>query len=730
MRAERRLCGGPGLALVVALLASGCALLPARPGQAGRGAALAFSPVSEPSRATRSAAAGVYQGAASGSVDGTPEPAPMGYRRVPIANAVNGKGSRGSNGEGGAFSCGGMPLPSGWPRLDSSREVLAPFLACASPAQFVAMQRGVDMAALAESLTDWDAVRLGALGPMDAPASAVLGRKRAAFLVTSVEKYGVPYAEVLALFVLHAAFDDELREVLQRLARDKQLGETLGAMAAVREELKRRGMELGEFPERGEQGRDVLRGLGRAGRDMLSSTLVSGEARYTELMAMRGQLPPPYQAALDEVEKALMARHYGPGGVTAGAFDHLTFGVPVGFYHLAVGTGHGAHSLVRGRYEQATRELAPAALMVGLYAGGKGARALVESNAGGRVRLRRLAASEVEALKAVVKELEERFGPDAVREGFAFFRSKREVALLAAVEGPAGVKALYEARGNPAKAQAVLAERYRESARASATGSGGKRIGGRTSLPPEAAGIPAEVAEAKLRQVEAEAAGARLPMDVGVLRKHLAALEKAAPPGADVHALWPEYLSYVERRTAEIGQRNASKGPLEWTGYQVMRDRYARGLDFERKMVALLEEDAALPRAKRQWLKDFDQPRIKTHVGVAKADLRFADVLVIEEGPSAGPQPRVETFSFKSRDLKLLDNDALVAQMTTDARNALRYYGGTLEILRKGMRQSTQVQRVRLVYEGGGLKPRNAETLEVAMSEAQEKVIGVEVMIQ
>ncbi|GEL72342.1 hypothetical protein MVI01_41260 [Myxococcus virescens] len=31
-------------------------------------------------------------------------------------------------------------------------------------------------------------------------------------------------------------------------------------------------------------------------------------------------------------------------GVSAGAFDSLSFGVPVGFYHLAVGTGHGAYA--------------------------------------------------------------------------------------------------------------------------------------------------------------------------------------------------------------------------------------------------------------------------------------------------------------------------------------------------------------------------------------------------
>ncbi|WP_371876137.1 hypothetical protein [Corallococcus exiguus] len=147
-------------------------------------------------------------------------------------------------------------------------------------------------------------------------------------------------------------------------------------------------------------------------------------------------------------------------------------------------------------------------------------------------------------------------------------------------------------------------------------------------------------------------------------------------------------------------------------------------------MVSLLEVDAALPRAQRRWLKDFDQPRIETHVGVMKADLRFADVLVIEEGPAAGPSPRVETFSFKSRDLSHTESRVLEAQMTTDASNALRYYGETLNIRRPGMELAVQVQRVRLIYEGGELKPPEARVLSPALRGTRDAVQGVEVLFQ
>ncbi|NOJ80404.1 hypothetical protein HNV28_19050 [Myxococcus xanthus] len=720
----------------------------------------------------------MYQGDASGSAEGPPVAAPMGLRRGLQGVVVDREGARGSDEEGEAFVCGGKALPSGWPRLAYSRDVVEPFLACASPAEFVAMQRGVDMAALVQSLTAWDAVRLGALGPLDEHASAVLSRKRADFIVTSVEKYGVPYAEVFALFILHSAFDDELREVVQRLARDKQLGETLGAMAAVREELKRRGMELGEFPERGEKAGDVLRGLGRAGRDMLSSTSMSSEARYAELMAMRGQMPSPYQAAIDEVGKALMERHYSPGSLSAGAFDALTFGVPVGFYHLAVGTGHGAYSLAQGKYEQATRELAPAALAVAVYAGGKGARALVESRGG--LRRLQMPALDVAGMKALMARLEEQLGITAARDLLRYLQASREGALVVAEWGEAGLLALYEARGNPAKAQAVLMEAAsresakpvasrgsagkrsdnldlfereaevsaaesqaasRESSKAATTREGVNREPARSSarrlqfdnldlFAQDAKVGAAEAAKAKLFLAELESQGPRLPKDAKLL-KQIAPKLNEPPPGVEKGApLWREYVAYRKRRLKEIRNGDAVKGPLKWEGYGGMRAYYARGMAFERTMIAILEADAALPRAQRRWLGDFEQPRIETHVGVAKADLRFADVLVIEDGPGAGLTPRVETFSLKSRDLSQLGAEALTAQMIEDASAALRYYGETLNIRRPGIEQTAQIRRVRLIYEGGKLKPTDPKASRAAVRDAQSEVEGVEVSFQ
>ena len=167
-----------------------------------------------------------------------------------------------------------------------------------------------------------------------------------------------------------------------------------------------------------------------------------------------------------------------------------------------------------------------------------------------------------------------------------------------------------------------------------------------------------EVVEAKLAAVELEATGPRLPTDVAVLEKHRPSLD-APPPEAQGNPRWREYVDYYEKRLARVKQGKAAKGPLRWEAYERLRGWFARGLAFERDMVKLLREDAEKPRAQRRFLGDFDRPRIETQVGVRKPDtgLRYADVLVIEEGGLAGGPPRVETFSFKSRDLSGLEDE-------------------------------------------------------------------------
>ncbi|WP_224362179.1 hypothetical protein [Hyalangium versicolor] len=667
----------------------------------------------------------------------------------------------------GPPTCGGQAVPEGWPDYSSwlDEELLAPFLKCTSPSEFLELQRRVDMPRLVEALEDWSAVRLGALGPLETPAAEVLQRKRFSFLVTATEKYGA-YDQVLTLFLVDTTFDDEVRDLLLRLARDKQLEQTLGRMEAVREKLERRGLKLSDYPDRDEQLSDVLRGLGRAANDVRSTIPLRDGLQGGAVYATRAHLPPPYQEAFDETERALVREHFSPGHVTLGTLDHMTFGVPLGFYYLAAGTGHGVHTLTQGQYEQATRELAPAALLVGLYAGGKGLRFFsgAKGVAGVGAEGERLPVPElrVQMLREVVERLRARLSESDFAQLVRWLRGSREVGVLVATHGEPFAMVLVEARGDPVKAQAVFSQTRPEPRGPAQTMAGagknldraasmaeeapgpspkmpgaGNTLGSLASLVNESVGHTAEVVHARLARAELlEAPGARLPANVAWLEQNRPGLE-APPPGVpEGSALWHEYVAYREGRLSELKAGEKAKGPLRWEEYEQLRGLFARGLAFERIMVALLRADAALPQAQRLWLRDFVDPRIETCVGVAKEGqpgVRFADVLVIERQPPAGQPPRVETFSFKSRDLSLLKEGALTAQMTEDAREALGYYGETLNIRRPSLKylgSEVQVRRVRLIYEGGELKPTDPALLKKAVPEVQREVKGVEVLVK
>ncbi|WP_071902538.1 hypothetical protein [Cystobacter ferrugineus] len=643
-------------------------------------------------------------------------------------------------------SRGDQALPSGWPDFsDDAQTLLAPFLSCASPGDFLALQQRVDMPRLLARLDTWSAVRLGSLGPVREEASGPLNRQRTAFLLQSLERYGAANTEVLAHFVLDSCHDDDLKDILLLLARDRRLSELLEQLPSLGPALEARGIQPSALTERDFAWSDLGRGLARAGKDALATIpLVEGvSSRLMELQALKEQLPTPYQWALDAVERAQLERRFSPGPVLLGTVDHMTFGVPLGFYGLVAGTGHGAYELSQGRYEQAVRELAPAALVVTLYAGGKGARWLSEPHGVSGVGTRvgsglEVLESRARGLQEMARRLEDLLGVEGMREVFGHIRASREAGRLVAVGGVDAALALREARGNVLQAQAMMARARPGATGASAARSGtGTGLGGLASLVDEGAGLTREVVEARLELAELEAPGPRLTRDVAVLEKQRPALS-APPLGAEGNPRWGEYVAYYEKRLGDIQQGKAAEAPLRWAPYEQLWGWFTRGLVFERHMVVLLEADAKLPRAQRRFLGDFHKPRIERYVGVKKPDtgLRYADVLIIEEGALAGGPARVETFSFKSRNLARLDGKALKTQMVEDAKEALWKYGETVDIRRDSLqpflRQGSKVtaQRVRLIYEGGELEPTNVNNLNAAMREAESAFPGVEILFQ
>ena len=73
-------------------------------------------------------------------------------------------------------------------------------------------------------------------------------------------------------------------------------------------------------------------------------------------------------------------------------------------------------------------------------------------------------------------------------------------------------------------------------------------------------------------------------------------------------------------------------------------------------------------------------------------------------------------------------------QIRQDANDALRYYGGLLDIrepLLLNLRgNQVMVQRIRLVYEGGDLVPADADVMSRAVNKARKIVPGVEVQVE
>jgi hypothetical protein len=657
-------------------------------------------------------------------------------------------------------SCGGQVLPPGWPDFssDDSLALLAPFLTCSSPADFLALQQRVDMPRLMARLDDWSAVRLGSWGPVREEAAGLLNRKRASFLLQSPERYGAANAEVLAHVVLDSSHDDDLRDILTLLARDKRLQEVLELLPSLGPALEARGLKPSAHAERDFQWSDLGRGLARAGRDALStSPLVDGaQSRLMELSTIRAQLPPPYQEALDAVEREQLARRFSKGHLAVGLLDHMTFGVPLGFYGLAAGTGHGVYALGQGRYEQAVRELTPAALLVTVYAGGKGAHFLSEARGSTGFR------TGAPSVQELARQWKARLGADGLRELARDIQASREAGRFVAAGGMDAALALREARGDVARAQAMMSKARPESTVSSSVGSGaaerageGARVvgeasrpglktvsaaehsGGLASLVDPESGLTPQVVEAKLVAAELESTSPRLSNDVAMLEKQRPTLD-APPPGAGDNPRWREYVAYYESRLGEIKEGKTVKGPLRWAAYETMWRGFTRGLAFERLMVKLLRADAELPRTQRRFLGDFDKPRIESYVGVRKQDtgLRYADVLIIEEGELAGRPCRVETLSLKSRNLSGLKREALTAQMIEDAKEALRKYGETLDIRRDSLqpllREGSEVRvlRVRLIYEGGDLRFNEADVLNAAVESTRAIVPGVEVSFQ
>ncbi|HWU89053.1 MAG TPA: hypothetical protein VN253_17430 [Kofleriaceae bacterium] len=231
------------------------------------------------------------------------------------------------------------------------------------PAARVELQRRLDMPALLAAMGDFEASRLGTLGPVTT-GRELLNRKRAAYIKQAIDDYAPERAQVFILFVFRGVYDDDAYSIFAELANRRRISELL-AMPELARVFKARGLKTDGFQEPAESWTNVFPALGNGLRNAVKDPRA---ARYRE---QAHQLPPEYYRALWDLEKADVERGLAPKNVVRSLVDHVTFGVPLGIVDLARGTARGIGDLVDGEYEHAGHNLAGAALVVLAHLGVK-----------------------------------------------------------------------------------------------------------------------------------------------------------------------------------------------------------------------------------------------------------------------------------------------------------------------------------------------------------------------
>jgi hypothetical protein len=222
---------------------------------------------------------------------------------------------------------------------------------------------------------------------------------------------------------------------------------------------------------------------------------------------------------------------------------------------------------------------------------------------------------------------------------------------------------------------------------------------------------PRDLSAIQARLVEAEAleTGARQTAVLKDLAK-LRPLPERPPAGVIAgEALWRDYVTYWERRFSELSGPDARtagiRPPLAWESYRRFRTRFARAMKFQSDVSAMLQGEVEKPQGKRQLLHEMARPQIDENVGLAHegSDTRtYVDQLAVDEATLENGAPRVEAFSTKQRDFTAMSDHDLRMQVEVDAREALRKYGGTVEIRRQGhplFERRVTVTQVHVVYD-------------------------------
>jgi hypothetical protein len=347
-----------------------------------------------------------------------------------------------------------------------------------SPSEFIEIQEHLDMSAVIGYLSDWDAVQVGALGPLLEGAEK-LNQKRAEFIVEISHDYGIARAQVFVVFMFNAMFSDDMKSVLRLLADDKRMGATIEHMPEVKKIIAERGISLDEYKDRGSTFGDFFRGLGRGFKDFFRSSEIERGKTATRYYGRKEALPPEYQAILSEIERLEVEQAMTPGNILLGGVDYLTFGIPMGLYGLVAGTVGGVGDLARGDYEKAGYKLTGAVMVLGTYLGVRTYRAATKPKpstttvlgpeGSGQFQIKGFQGpipKEVARLGAILELnaqgqavgglLISRYGQQGVIDLARYVQADSKAAVLVYQRGVPALDALRQTGGDAARASALL----------------------------------------------------------------------------------------------------------------------------------------------------------------------------------------------------------------------------------------------------------------------------------
>jgi hypothetical protein len=255
-----------------------------------------------------------------------------------------------------------------------------------------------------------------------------------------------------------------------------------------------------------------------------------------------------------------------------------------------------------------------------------------------------------------------------------------------------------------------------------------------------AAEAEAQALQAKVREAELAVEGGRYSGSLQALKQARPVLDK--PPAGVVaeEKAWTDYVAYYERRLAELeaaeragpGKGTAPLPPVTWPGYRNLHIISLNSRIFQGKTTRSLWQDAQLPEAERQWSKGMRSPYMSEQLGMkprGSDKVFYADAAMTDQATlKPGATPRVYTFSIKQRDFMLTSPDEVFSQLRADCREAVKKYGGTVEIRRPGhplFSREVDVSKVYLIYDAK-MVPENLR----AVMKNIAKGLGVEVIFQ